>query len=97
MTINSLKDLQKLLKLLRLEGVKTFELNGIKLELNEQYIENKPKNRYVAESNLEDSLTNVHAGIPIPQPQIHPEIPNDFPTPEQLLMWSTGENQSDQQ
>ncbi len=87
MTISSLKDLDKLLKLLRTQGVKTFELNGIKLELNDSAPLQKltSKNSRISQDTFEDSLTNIGANIPVPQP----EIPTDGPSENDLLFWST--------
>ncbi len=92
MIINSLKDLDKLLKLLRTQGVKTFELNGIKLELNDSAPLQKltSKKSHISQDSFEDSLTNISANIPVPQP----EIPTDAPSAEELLFWSaSGSNQ----
>lgn len=87
MTINSLKDLDKLLKLLRSQGVKTFELNGIKLELGDAASVSKSTKPKYVDVSVDESLTNIDSSIPVPSP----DIPTDTPTAEELLFWSTGE------
>lgn len=92
MTINSLKDLDKLLKLLRSQGVKSIDMGGIKLELNDSVPMKEKPSKIDAKyyNGLEDSLTNINASISVPQP----EIPTDAPTEEELLFWSaSGSNQ----
>lgn len=82
------KDLKKLIMLCRSQGVKSIELSGIKLELGD--LPSKPMS-YRRMEKADQSLVNfppnsgVDESIQIPRM----DIPNDFPTEEQLLNWSS--------
>ncbi len=98
MTVNSFKDFKKLLEICRAQGVKTVEVAGIKIELNDSVPLDKltSKKQRISESNMEESLTNIDASIPVPAP----EIATDSLTEEQMLFWSAdagGQTESDQQ
>lgn len=97
MTIQNLKDLEKLIKLCRKHGLVGIEVDGIKLELG----------KYQPKVGNAPILTDFsgdfpEAGIPVPQYTGEIEAPTapttaDL-TPEQLLFYSAqGHNELEQQ
>lgn len=88
MKINDIKDLKKLIQLCQSQGVRAIEVDNIKLELNE-LPRKQPRYKYIPDSAMTPSLSNVDENIQIPQSS----IPTDELTEEQLLNWSVGNEQ----
>ena len=83
MQIDSLKELQKLIKACRSLGVEKIEIDGIKLELGALPI--SKKSAKVVEPVEDFELNGIGASTPIPRPEI---IPTDELTEDQLLFYS---------
>lgn len=83
MTINSLKDLKKLIQLCQSQGVKAIEIDNIKLDLNAP----APKQRRYKQVEVEPYGTgSIEEQIKIPQMDY---IESDTPTDEELLFMSS--------
>lgn len=83
MTINSLKDLEGLVKLMRKQGIQTIKVDGMELTLGQEPIK--------ASKTAKDSQQATLAPGGITEDV---RIPTDFPSMEELLNWSvTSEGQ----
>lgn len=97
MKIDSLKDLERLIKLLRKTGVYTFELDSMKLELGtdpkpvkqQRFIEDPMEAIAVPTPNIQDPIAAARASAAEELKKIQDYIQNDdVPTEEDLLNWS---------
>ncbi len=88
MKIESLKDLQKLIKLCHATGVSAIEVDGVKMNLELGYAQVKPK--HLAKDAPKQTTTR--SGLPIiesPANQaIIDAISSDGPTDEDIMNWS---------
>lgn len=84
MTIDSLKELQKLIKACRALGVDKIEIDGIKLEFGSLPTTRKAKK--VVETTDDFALDGIGINMPVPPPDL---IKTDELTAEQLLHWSS--------
>lgn len=91
MLIESLKDLEKLVKLMRKTGIDKIKVDGVELELNSLPYSGKylPKTRQSFEEP-----TYTPGGVDANTPIHMDNIPSDGLTEEQLLMWSANGGQS---
>jgi len=80
MTISTLKDLERLVRLMRKEGVQAIKVDGIELELG--VLPTK------AQKPSKAPTLTTPGGI-----DENVSIPTDFPTAEELLNWSVTEEQ----
>lgn len=87
MKIESLKSLKALIKLCQTEGVRTIDIDGIRLELNTPPAKSK-RYKQVRESDLE---LPMEAQLKIPQ--MSEQIDTDELTPEEMLFYSSGAQQ----
>ena len=82
MKVNSLRELKKLIQLCQSQGVRTIEIDGIKLELTEL-----PKKtvKYKQIQEPAYGTGSIEEEMQIPQM----EIETDMPTEEQMLFYSS--------
>lgn len=89
MKIENLKELQKLIDLCHKNNIMNIEVDGIKLELGARPTKAVRRRKEVL---LQDPKTGTIESIPIKE--VAQQIATDALTPEQLLMWSAGDNEA---
>lgn len=89
MTIATLKDLEKVIRLCRKTGVDSIKVDGIEILLgSEPYTDLKPSTRPLKEI-VESAKALYNPGVAY-TPTEHTKIQTEELTEEQLLMWSVG-------
>ena len=97
MKIESLKELQQLIQLLRKTGVESCTVDGITLNLGPMPIKHKPRpiiaedpmeNIAIPKPNILDPIAAAKAHAAEQTKKIQEYIETDSPSEEQLLMWS---------
>ncbi len=85
MTINNLKDLEKLIKLCRKTGVQAITVDGISLQLGSLPVKASTSQSFMDMQLPTITIPQVNENTPITPPE---PIKSDAPTEEELLFWS---------